>query len=252
MTNDSDNKNDHEQTSNKRQKGNEDQDTSPPSSSSVNPDIIAVENKFYQFGLYTGDWDSKTNKPHGQGKWYKVDTLRYDGGWDQGNWSGYSTVYDEEGLAVCTGTYLNGSLHGFATRFAEDGKTVEEVGYHVYGKERTDVTNDEEFQAAVKVEDEARARRRAFVPPPGAPSTSGPTTTKSFSFTLDKSNPIMSAPIMGLFPRYSEVSVKMLEGAGFEDLEDDEIPTPTNLEEDKTREDWLEWVRKFYPKRESL
>jgi hypothetical protein len=38
-------------------------------------------------------------------------------------------------------------------------------------------------------------------------------------------------------------------GAGFGDLDDDEIPTPVNLKEDATREDWIRWVRKQYPRK---
>lgn len=73
------------------------------------------------------------------------------------------------------------------------------------------------------------------------------TTTISTTLTLTSSSPIMSAPLNGIFPRYDVVPIKMLQGAQFADLDDDEIPTPTNLAPGKTRADWLAWVRQNYP-----
>lgn len=214
---------------------------------STNSQIVSVVNQFFQFGFYTGEWSAETKKPHGQGRWFKVDVLRYEGGWNQGDWDGLGTVYDEDGVRVCTGRYKKGQLHGFATLFGEDGVTVEEESYHVFGVERPDIETEEEFlEAAQKVEEE---RKKAAAARAAKPPTSTPSSVISFSYTLTSESPVMSAPIVGLFPRYASVPVKMLEGAGFPDLDDDEIPTPTNLEEGKTRQDWLKWVREFYPRR---
>ena len=201
--------------------------------------VTIVTNQSFMFGVYTGEWDGTSRKPHGEGKWSQHEVLRYDGKWQQGKWTGYGTVYDEDGKRVCSGTFLDGELHGFGTLYEEDGETIETQCYHVFGKEMPDMTNDEEFQQKVAEEEEAERAK----PKPATLSTT------SFSMTLTSSSPIMSAPIVGLFPRYSEISGKMMQGYGFSDLEDDEIPTPTNLEEGKTREDWMVWVRKFYPKR---
>lgn len=206
--------------------------------------ILIVSDKFYMFGQYTGEWDDVTKKPHGNGRWIQSGALRYDGSWDQGQWSGHGTVYDEGGVRVCTGNYLNGSLHGFATLYHEDGETIDEEGYHIFGNEAPECKTEEEFlQKSTAIQAQAAAKEAAKPPPP--PPT---TTTTSFSMTLNKDSPIMSAPIDGLFPRYQAVPVKMLEGAGFPELDDDEIPTPTNLEAGKTREDWIVWVREFYPR----
>lgn len=217
-------------------------------------DVVDVEMKFYQFGLYSGQWHAKTSSPHGRGKWLKGSVLRYDGYWSHGKWTGLGTVYDERGIRVCTGSYLDGKLHGFATAYAEDGETIEDEGYHVFGHPCPDITNEEQFSLAVSKREEQRDALNSSSTPSTTTGSSNregshPYTTKSFSFTLNSSNPIMSAPIVGLFPRYHEVPVKMLEGQGFQDLDDDEVPTPTNLEEGKTRDDWLEWVRRFYPRR---
>lgn len=199
--------------------------------------VTNVTKQQFMFGMYTGDWDGTTEKPHGEGKWSQHDVLRYEGMWKQGKWTGKGTVYDEDGKRVCSGTFLDGELHGFGTLYEDDGETIEAECYHVFGKEMHDITNDEEFHQKVAEEEAKRAK-----PKPVTHSTT------SFSMTLTSSSPIMSAPIVGLFPRYSEVSGRMMQGYDFSDLEDDEIPTPTNLEEGKTREDWMVWVRTFYPK----
>lgn len=203
---------------------------------------IKIENKFYQFGYYTGDWDKTTNQPNGNGQFKRLDVILYDGGWIQGKWNGVGTVYDQNsGLKVCTGQFFNGELHGYGTLFKEDGE-IEEESYHIFGKEMPMIKSKEEFEAKVEEilrerEEKARVRKAAST-----------ITSPSFSMTLDSSSPVMTAPIVGLFPRYESIPIKMLEGAQFSDLDDDEIPTPSNLDEGKTRQDWLTWVRTYYPK----
>lgn len=50
----------------------------------------------------------------------------------------------------------------------------------------------------------------------------------------------MSAPTVGLFPRYDSITKKMTR-KGFSDLDDEEILAPSNLESNLTREDQLRW-----------
>jgi len=219
-------------------------------SNKKDPDIILVSGKFYQFGLYSGGWNTLSNSPHGEGRYSRGGILLYDGNWKHGAWSGFGTVYDETGK-VCSGSYLNGKLHGFATLYKED-ETIDCQSYHVYGVEMPDIQSDEEFQqqvAEADLEKKKQAEEEASRKQQQVQQLSHQSTIKSFSMTLDSSNPIMSAPIEGLFPRYAEIPIKMLEGCGFPDLQDEEIPTPTNLESGKTREDWIIWVRKYYPKK---
>lgn len=220
----------------------------PAFGAATNGNIIQVEKKFFQFGFYTGEWSVETNKPHGKGKWYKGEVLQYDGGWSHGQWMGHGTVYNEEGIRLCDGEYFEGELHGFGVLYAEDGETIEDQSFHVFGEERPDILSREDFEQATKKAEEERERQKSRSLPQLS-TNRGSTTTTVFSATLNANSPIMSAPIIGLFPRYERIPHKMLEGAGFQELEDDEIPTPTNLEEGKTREDWLLWVRKFYPKK---
>lgn len=212
--------------------------------------IIQVESRFYRFGTYSGDWDSQTNEPHGQGQWKRGGVLRFDGGWEQGVWNGIGTVFDENtGLKYCTGNFLNGKLHGLGKIFATDGETIEEESFHLFGEEMPTIRTEEEFQAKAteilqQKEEAAKVRQISSVFPSFSESSN-----TSISFTLDSSNPIMTAPIVGLFPRYTEVPSQMLQGVGFGDLSDEDIPTPTNLEEGKTREDWLAWIRNHYPRK---
>lgn len=77
---------------------------------STNQQIVSVVNQFFQFGFYTGEWSTETKKPHGQGRWFKVDVLRYEGGWNQGDWDGLGTVYGEDGVRICTGRYKKDSF----------------------------------------------------------------------------------------------------------------------------------------------
>lgn len=227
-------------------------------------DIVKLENKSYQFGLYSGEWSQSRSKPQGWGKWTKSDVLRYEGNWDYGKWTGEGTVFDENGIRVCSGNYLNGNLHGFATYYEEDGVTIEKKCYTLFGEELPLSTTEEEFRALEEKaqresEEKSRAKRQKTESTDQTPNLPSPSssskpkqaqpTVKSFSITLNAANPLMSAPLIGLFPRYSEVPVAMLEGATFADLEDEDIPIPTNLDPDYTPEDWLEWVRKYYPRK---
>lgn len=209
--------------------------------------VVKVTKEFHDFGYYTGDWDPATKKPHGAGEWERCGTTRYIGNWEQGVWSGYGTVFDEGGARVCSGNFSGGQPHGFCTRYADDGEAISEECYLVYGEACTDVKTEEEFEAAAEEARREKRRReelrRKSQPPPSARSTI------SFSATLTADSPIMSAPIEGLFPRYAAVPVAMLNGADFTMLDDDDIPTPTNLETGKTRDDWLVWVRKFFPRK---
>lgn len=203
--------------------------------------------EFHEFGYYTGDWDPITKKPHGTGEWQRCDVTRYIGNWEQGVWSGRGTVFGDDGTRVCSGTFSGGKPHGFCAYYADDGETISEECYLVYGEERADLKTDEEFEAAAE-----EARREKQRRDEQRRRTQPASSTKSFSMTLTADSPIMSAPIDGLFPRYAAVPVAMLNGADFSMLEDDDIPTPTNLASGKTREDWLDWVRKFFPRKIAL
>lgn len=211
------------------------------------PAVVQVTRQFHDFGHYTGAWDPDTKKPHGAGEWERCGVIRYIGNWEQGVWSGQGTVFDEDGARVCSGNFSDGAPHGFCVRYADDGETIAEECYVVYGEDAVDVKTEEEFEAAAEAARREKLRReeqrRKAQPPPNARSTI------SFSATLTANSPIMSAPIEGLFPRYAAVPMAMLNGADFTTLDDDDIPTPTNLEEGKTRDDWLAWVRKFYPRK---
>lgn len=72
------------------------------------------DNKMVGFGvlvqgkdLFIGDFEN--SKPNGYLKWYKNDSLYYDGHWQAGTFHGEGTLYKEDG-SVKAGTWNNGKL----------------------------------------------------------------------------------------------------------------------------------------------
>jgi hypothetical protein len=80
-----------------------------------------------QAGIYTGSFDSKTQKPHGEGQMIYSNGIRYEGKWFLGEWSGFgrlhSTTYD--GGACYQGVFLDHKKHGLFVVQYSDGRVYD-------------------------------------------------------------------------------------------------------------------------------
>ncbi len=201
---------------------------------------------------------------------------RYEGEVRNGKPHGMGVMYAPDGTVVARGEFENGALKSdSASGTSSSASSITSIAHapaeaaHNASQQLTPpfpalplflpetTSNNTSVFTSVSSMASAPAQHAPNQPTPPFPAVS-PFVAKSnnnntwgvsFSVTLTRDSPIMSAPLDGIFPRYEDAPARLLQGGDFSELEDDEVPTPINLQEEKTRADWMAWVRKFYPRK---